>query len=180
METNPKIQPFMRAVLGRLHESLPSAGFLGEARTLEVDKGTKLYWLRPGEWKADIINVWLDRRSKVRLTLSFEIHLPVSEENSSDIEPSLQTLFNGRSLVDPYYFPNFFGTLLPRRADSFARRVEKAILNQLAWFDEFSTPEKCLHTLRSGESTWGDNRGAAVQALEDFLLRVIQDRPDMK
>ena len=177
MVNNSEATLFLEAVVTALGSKLASRGFESQPLRQDLEKGDKLYWVRPYSWKIDMVTLWLDKRAPVALDPSLEIYLPLEESEESDSDPSIRNHFHGQGIggvlgrSKSYYFPNFFGTLLPRRALAYARRIVRDVLCALPWFEKYASPQECLRKLRAGETKFGFNRGRLVQTIEEHLLR---------
>lgn len=183
MSRKDQVQIFLDSAIGELGAVLSSRGFKSdpfEDRLLEV---VKFYWHRPSSWKFDVVTLWLRRRFPQGLHCSLEVFLSVEKllgregERSSAIDSmvdglAIQGILSGNK---SYYFPNFFGKLLPGRAPSFARRVGRDVKRALPWFENYATPEQCIERLRAGQTNWGTAE-VPIQRLEDKLLKVIDER----
>lgn len=181
MSALSSVMPFVNATNAGLDDFLQPEGFSAGPLQTNLEKVRKVYWVRPRGWKHDVLTINLNRRSADALDLSLEICLAEADDLSDGWAPSLDAWIDGLPIQGilhsqkVYYFPNFFGKLLPGRAPSFARRIGRDVKRAVPWFEKYATPEQCIGRLRAGKTNWGTAE-VPIQRLEDKLLKVIEDR----
>ena len=159
-------KPCREATEEFLSEQLPRHGFETEPRHFG-DGAFRRWWLRPGDWRVDVVELVFRRGGERRMLINLFVLLPALQL----IEPG--NFVAGHGILTPslpYWFPRL-------RIRRYARRVWAAVEKELAWFDGCSTPARCLFVVQ-GQYDRPAPPGSERQRVEEHLTQLAEESPN--
>src|ERR1017187_886279 len=170
-----KSRVYVQVLTEEIDQLLMHHGFLSIAGTESIGDSRCNRWTRNNGWKTDAVLFYFSNRHVDSVDPHVQVLLPLPQDMTPGFDDRNVRKLAGHD-ISPYYFPKIAGTIIMFRCRAFVEEVVRDTERCLPWFDETSTPEKCLARLERGEAMCapGSPRYESVKAYLSSLLKPLQ------